>query len=55
MDCVIEVVPPNCQLICGTCSKIVQEYVPWEGHTDREAEWFRYLSPVIDHSLRDTD
>jgi len=37
---------------CGTCSRIIQDYVQWEGHTVREALLIHKLSPILETGFR---
>lgn len=35
--------------VCSTCSEILQEWVPWNGHTTRESTLIKSLKGRVDH------
>lgn len=41
--------------ICGPCSNVVQDYVQWEGHNERERDLIRKLGPRVVDELRYTN
>lgn len=37
---------------CGECSGIIEDYVPWDGHTEREAKLLQSLEPYLETGFR---
>jgi len=40
---------------CGECSGIIEDYVLWEGHTEREAKLIQSLEPYLAAGFRWAD